>query len=207
MKRILISLLGITGIVLFVFSVIYGSLQIEGYNHISQYISESYATGVANNEVTRFYGYIPAGILLALFCWSAIPYLPKTKLIITGMLGLGILYGIGTVLVAGFPCDPGCPMSGDDVSLSQAIHNFSGGIMYALAPLCLFAIGYGLMQVSHPFARLTLVAAICAAIFSYAILLNPTSSHVGLTQRLAELSYLSWFGMLAWHLPKRAFTA
>lgn len=202
MKKELVVFCGIMGILLFVFAVLFGSFQVEGYSHISQYISESYAEGVPNNQISRFVGYIPAGILIALFCIGALKFLPKSKNISVGLIGLAIFYGLGTVLTASFPCDPGCPMSSDNVSTSQAIHNFSGGIMYALAPFCLLLIGQGLQKAQHAFGKTTLFLGLISLVFSYRILFNPEGGNVGLMQRFAEVSFLIWFALCVLNIRK-----
>ncbi len=202
MKREFVVFCGTTGILLFIFAVVFGSFQIEGYDHSSQYISESYAKGVPKNWIPRFVGYVPAGILMALFCIGTLKFLPRSKHISIGLIGLGIFYGIGTVLTASFPCDPGCPMSSGNASTSQAIHNFAGGIMYAVAPFCLLLVGQGLQKAQHTFGKTTLILGLIALVLSFRTLLDPEAGNVGMIQRFAELSFLVWFALCILNIRK-----
>ena len=59
--------IGILGVLFFAIPSIIGGFQINNYNPVSQFISESMAIGTPNGKLLRYYGYIPSGILLSLF--------------------------------------------------------------------------------------------------------------------------------------------
>jgi len=87
---------------------ILGGFQFEEYNHISQFISETYASGTPYGSQLRFFGYLPSGIMLFLFAISVPKFLPKSKLIKIAFWLFAVFYGLGTVMVSVFPCDEGC---------------------------------------------------------------------------------------------------
>ena len=99
MSNKLIAYIGILGVSLFAITAIVGPLLIDDYSVISQYISESFASNTEYGWYLQYFGYVPSGILIAAFCITAPKYLPESKLIIAGFLGLLIFYGIGTVTV------------------------------------------------------------------------------------------------------------
>jgi len=66
MKRKILFVSGLVGALLFIAAGIFGGLQIEGYNFVSQYISESYANGLPNTTYLR-YMYMASGLFLFAF--------------------------------------------------------------------------------------------------------------------------------------------
>ncbi len=135
------SWFGISGVVLFVATTIVAAMLLPGYSQVSQLISESYAIGTTYGIQLRFMGFMPAGICIAVFAFSAIRILPKSKLTQVGFWGLGLFYGLGTVVVSFFPCDKGCNKEFIDPSISQIIHNLTGLLTYLVVPACLIMIG------------------------------------------------------------------
>ena len=110
---------GISGVVLFVATTVVGAMLFPGYSHVSQLISESYAIDTAYSLQLRLLGFMPAGICIAVFAFTAIKVLPKNALTKTAFLGIGIFYGLATVVVSIFPCDKGC----NKELITQAFHN------------------------------------------------------------------------------------
>ena len=141
MNKRMIFWTGIIGVTLFSVASILGGFQFDNYNPLSQYISETYAIGTPYGETIRYFGYIPSGLLLTFFAFSALRTFPKSYLIKTGFWGLGIFYGIATIIVGIFPCDKGCNRELVDPSISQLIHNLTGFLTYILVPLSIIAIG------------------------------------------------------------------
>jgi hypothetical protein len=94
---------GILGAVLFIATTIIGGFVFEDYSHISQYISESYASGTEYGHLLRWYGYVPSGLLIAVFCFSKARFLSEYKYAFFGFIGFGVFYGIFTSLVSVFP--------------------------------------------------------------------------------------------------------
>ena len=189
----LVFLAGVLGTILFVTASILGGAQIEGYSIISQYISESYATGLPNTKYLRVI-YIVSGILIALFGFLAPSFLPKSKGIKIGFWLFAIFYGFGTVVTGLFPCDIGCNPDPEVASLSQFIHNTTGFFTYVFVPFCILAIGFSIKRTLGK-TKFSMVSIFCGILaFALVVLLfgNPTGSYIGLFQRLIEGSILFW---------------
>jgi len=71
MSKTLTYWLGFLGVLFFIVAAILGGFQFEDYSHLHQFISESYATGTPYGEQLRFFGYVPSGIMIALFALFA----------------------------------------------------------------------------------------------------------------------------------------
>lgn len=192
MKNKLIFYTGILGVSLFAISSIAGGLLIEGYSVQRQYISESYAIDTDYGLVLRSFGFIPSGVLIAIFCFSAHRYFLSSQLTKIGFYGMGIFYGIATVVVGLFPCDSGCNKEFIDPSISQLIHNLAGSLTYLFVPASMILIGVGLNQF-RPYKRLIMTIIICAIIsilFIWVLFSNPNSQYLGVYQRIVEIMFI-----------------
>lgn len=199
MTNKLVAYIGILGVSLFAIAAIVGPLLIEDYSVVSQYISESFAADTEYDQYLQYFGYVPSGILITIFCFSAPKKLPSSKLIIAGFFGLALFYGLGTVLVGFFPCDAGCPTDVIDSSLSQLIHNAMGSLTYIFLPICIIAIGLGLKKMEG-YSRLSQIAmatAIISGIFIFILFSNPESDYRGVLQRVIETSFITFMVSIA----------
>jgi hypothetical protein len=185
---------GLLGVLLFVGAALLGALQIEDYNPISQYISETYATGTPYGEKLRYFGYLPSGLLLTAFAFLARNHFPKNSFVKLGFWGLAVFYGMATVLVALFPCDAGCNKAFIDPSISQIIHNLIGFLTYAFVPLSIILIGIGLRQhkVYAAFTNLTVGCGLFSMLFVGLLFADPLSDFAGLYQRIIEGTFMLW---------------
>jgi Protein of unknown function (DUF998) len=198
---------GITGVSLFILTCVLGGWQFDDYSHIAQYISETYATGTPHGPLLRFLGFIPSGLLLALFAWGAHRLLPPSGAARAGFLGLGLCYGLGTVVCSLFPCDPGCGrLSPSNASPSQLIHNLAGLLTYLTVPLALIALGVAARK--WPGGRFVslagIVCGVTAVVGALLFLGDPTSTVAGLIQRLTESAILAWIVICAAYLRGRS---
>ena len=199
MTNKLVAYIGILGVSLFAIAAIVGPLLIEDYSVVSQYISESFASDTEYGWYLQYFGYVPSGILITIFCFSAPKKLPSSKLIIAGFFGLALFYGLGTVLVGIFPCDAGCPTDVIDSSLSQLIHNAMGSLTYIFLPICIIAIGLGLKKMEG-YSRLSQIAmatAIISGIFIFILFSNPESDYRGVLQRVIETWFITFMVSIA----------
>jgi hypothetical protein len=199
MTNKLVAYIGILGVSLFAIAAIVGPLLIEDYSVVSQYISESFASDTEYGWYLQYFGYVPSGILITIFCFSAPKKLPSSKLIIAGFFGLALFYGLGTVLVGFFPCDAGCPTDVIDSSLSQLIHNAMGSLTYIFLPICIIAIGLGLKKMEG-YSRLSQIAmatAIISGIFIFILFSNPESDYRGVLQRVIETWFITFMVSIA----------
>ena len=190
----LIFWVGILGVAIFCIASILGGFQFDNYNPISQYISETMAVDTPYGKELRLFGYIPSGILLTIFSIAGIKKFPKLTLIKIGFWGLGIFYGIATIVVGLFPCDQGCNKELINPSVSQVIHNLTGLFTYIFVPISIIIIGIGLRQ-SKKFKGLSKIAFYCGLIsigFIGLLFSNPETIYAGLFQRIIELSFITW---------------
>ncbi len=195
---------GLLGVVLFVIATVLGGLLLPGYSHLSQYISESYAIGTPYGPALRYYVFIPSGFLLALFAiLNASSFREKkTKL---GFWGIGIFYGVATIIVSIFPCDAGCNKELIDPSIAQLIHSLTGMLTYIFVPISLLVIGISFLK-SEDYSnmgKLAIASAVISFLFMFMLTSEPVPSYAGLYQRIIEGSILFWILAFSLHQQKR----
>lgn len=199
-------LIGIVGVSLFVISSILGGVLIENYSVISQYISESYAIDTEYGKILRIIGYIPSGFLIALFCFLAVSYFQSSKQLKIGFYGIGVFYGLATIVVAIFPCDSGCNKELIDPSSSQLIHNFVGSLTYLFVPIFMILIGSGLKKTSNKwFSLQSILLGVLSILFVYMLVANPNSEYIGIYQRMVEMFFVIWIIFCALAINKSTF--
>lgn len=193
MNNNVLFLIGILGVSLLVASFILGGLLIENYDIVRQFISESYAIDTEYGLLLRIFGYIPSGVLIALFCFLSVHYFQPNAWVKIGFYGLGIFYGLGTSVTGIFPCDSGCNKEFINPSLSQLIHNFAALSMYLLAPFFLILIGFGLKKLSfYRFSLQSIFLGIISFILIGVLGSELVSEYTGLYQRMIELTFILW---------------
>lgn len=202
MSRTLIFTIGFLGVALFVTTTILGGLLVEQYSHISQFISESYAIGTPHGHALRFWGFLPSGLLMALFAFSLKKPLDGSQAVNLGLTGVGVFYGLATVVTSIFPCDAGCNPEMINPTISQLVHNLTGMLTYLVTPVSLAIIGFGLRQ-KKEHRTLALASVACAGMSFFFVLVlfsSPASAVAGLLQRIIEGSILTWFLLAAWQI-------
>lgn len=197
------AIIGILGSLLFIGTAIISGFQFTHYSHVSQFISEAYAFGTPYGIYLRIFGYIPSGIMLALFGFGASAYFKKSSLIKLGFVGFACFYGIGTVIVSIFPCDAGCNVEWINPSVSQIIHNLLSVAVYLIVPWCLIFIGIGMKKLKTGYlAPVSLILGTISGVFVLLLFSDPFSDFVGMFQRIVETSILSWVFIVAIHILK-----
>ena len=194
MSNKLVFWTGILGVTFFGVASLLGGFQFDSYNPISQYISETMAVDTPYGKVLRFCGYIPSGVLLTIFSFAGIKKFPAYTLTKIGFWGLGIFYGIATIVVGLFPCDIGCNKELVNPSTSQIIHNLTGLLTYIFVPISIIVIGISLRQLKK-YYRLSKIAVVCGLIcivFIGLMLSNPLTNYAGLFQRIIEGTFIIW---------------
>ena len=203
MNKKITFLIGITGVSLLFSTFILGGLLIENYDIFSQYISESYAIDTKYGIYLRFFGYVPAGVMITLFCFLGLNYFQPNTLLKIGFYGIGIFYGLGTIVTGIFPCDSGCNRELIDPSFSQIAHNFSALIMYLLTPLFIILIGLGLKKSTYmSFSIQCLVLGIISSFFVFILGSDLSSEYIGIYQRTIEFLFVLWVVLCAFKIKK-----
>ena len=188
-----IFFIGVLGVSLLAASFILGGLLIENYDIVSQFISESYAIDTEYGLLLRIFGYIPSSILITLFCFLGVKYFQPSILIKIGFYGIGIFYGLATLVVGIFPCDSGCNKALIDPSFSQLIHNFTGLLTYLFVPFLMILIGLGLKKSTYySFSVQSILLGIVSFLLVCVISSDLNSEYIGLYQRIIELVFVLW---------------
>jgi len=197
--------LGIAGVVLFTITCTIGGFLIEGYSIQSQYISETYAIDTQYGLLLRLIGHIPSGILFTLFGFLAYPYFPSNRSIKWGWIGIALSYGVGTILVAVFPCDSGCNRDFINPSTSQVIHNIMGLVVYVFMPVSITIIGVGLRKYKahRVLCRLAITIGLVSLVWVSIFLADNKSPILGFHQRGIEILFLIWILASAFWIKNR----
>lgn len=190
---------GILGVSLFLITTIVGGFLIEDYSMLSQFISETYAVDTKYGYYLRFFGFIPSGILIAIFSFLGMRFFKSYKWTKIGFVGVAIFYGLATVLVSIFPCDSGCNKELIDPTISQLLHNLIGALTYVVVPPSFILIGMGLKRITKHarFANQTITLGIAAIVGVFVFISNTNSQYIGLYQRLVELLFIIWIATCA----------
>ncbi|GAB5564119.1 MAG: hypothetical protein Wins2KO_11820 [Winogradskyella sp.] len=193
MKNKFVFFIGILGAFLFLITTLIGGFLIDGYDIHKQFISETYAIDTEYGLILRQFGYIPSGILLALFCILSEQHFKNSKSSKIGFYGVGIFYGLATIVVSIFPCDSGCNRELINPSTSQLIHNLTGALTYIVVPISIILIGFGVKRFdSKTFSKQSFVLGGIGLLFVIILFVSPNSDYVGLVQRIVELTFIMW---------------
>jgi peptidoglycan/LPS O-acetylase OafA/YrhL len=165
------SLLVLTTFYLIV-SIIYFGRKFPMYSHVRDTISELGEKGSLLERTVAYKVFLLVGFILILSAGALYfqDLRTNTQLNLCGLLAC---VGVGYVIAAFFPCDPGSPLTG---STRQSIHNFGGVIGYIGG-------AYFLIKTSLPiFPILGYLIISCSVAMSFSSL----SSWRGFIQRVAR---------------------
>ena len=197
-----VSNLGFIGVSLLIFTLIFGGLLIKNYDITNQFISESYAIDTKYGFFLRLLGYIPSGIIIALFCFLGEKYLDSKLVVKIGFYGIGIFYGLGTTVTGIFPCDSGCNKELLNISLSQIIHNIAALLMYLFVPFFIILIGLAIRKTKIWFSIKSILLGLISSILVYLFGLNLLVEYAGLYQRAIEIIFALWTILCAYEIKK-----
>lgn len=185
---------GISGVILFVLASFLAHLQMNRFYPMSQYISESFALGTPYGTYLRFLGILPSGILFTLFAIKVPALVDDYKPAKWGFYLFALFYGMGTVLIAIFPCEFGCSRGQSEISTIQAIHNALGMLTYFLTPFALIFIGTKLkgLLLNGNLSAVSFVSGFASLLFVYLFVTGLEGNFAGLFQRFAEAIFLIW---------------
>ncbi|MBX9783365.1 MAG: DUF998 domain-containing protein [Chitinophagaceae bacterium] len=204
MTKSTVSNIGIAGVVLFVAAAISGALLIPGYSQVSNFLSESYAIDTTYGIYLRLMGYIPSGLLILFFCFSAVKYLSQTKATTIALRGIGLFYGGGTILTGIFPCDAGCNKEMINPSVAQFIHSISGLFSYVTVPFFVIMLGFAALKWKDAVytGKVILLCGFVSLVFAVLFFSQLNSPYGGLIQRILEGSILLSITFTAFYLKK-----
>jgi len=152
--------------------ILYFGFKKPSYSHIKDTISELGQYGTKHAKLVNYGLFLPVGVLLFI-----IAFLNSSNNVV---VGLSISLGIGYVVSAFFPCDPGSPFTG---SGRQQVHNLGGFFEYAGGLLFLMrASEQELSFFNIDYKLLAFMVIVCIIITSI-----PKNPIRGLAQRIAEL--------------------
>ena len=200
-----VSNLGFIGVSLLIFTLIFGGLLIENYDITNQFISESYAIDTKHGFFLRLLGYIPSGIIIALFCFLGEKYLDPKLVVKIGFYGIGIFYGLGTTFTGIFPCDSGCNKELLNISPSQIIHNITALLMYLFVPFLIILIGLAIRKTRYRFSIQSTILGLFSLIFVYLFGSELLGEYVGLYQRIIEIIFALWIILCSVEIKKRPY--
>jgi len=195
---------GISGVTLFTLTTIIAGFFHSNYSPISQFISELYAVNAPNANFIRYTFYIPSGILLFLFGIFVQQEVPKSSLATLGFLGVGVSYGLGTVICGIFNCDAGCNPEFINPTLSQLVHNLTGFLTYCTVPFAILCVAIASLKWKNAtsFTNLSFVVALVSFGFMLVLNSNLESLYKGLIQRVIEGSILIWIVLCSLYISK-----
>ena len=200
-----VSNLGFIGVSLLIFTLIFGGLLIENYDITNQFISESYAIDTKHGVSLRLLGYIPSGIIIALFCFLGEKNLDSKLVVKIGFYGIGIFYGLGTTVTGIFPCDSGCNKELLNLSSSQIIHNTAALLMYLFVPFFIILIGLAIRKTRHWFSIQSVILGLFSSILVYLFGSDLLGKYVGLYQRIIEIIFALWIILCSLEIKKRPY--
>lgn len=192
---------GVIGVFTFILTTIIAGLFYPNYSHTTQFISELYAVDAPNADSIRYCFYLPSGVALFLFGVFALQETPKSILGTFGFLGIGMAYGLGTVICAIFNCDAHCNPDFISPSISQIIHNFAGFLTYLIVPFSILFVAIAVRKWKNAASLSVLSFVIAAVCFVFFVFLN-AAPFKGLIQRIIEGSILLWIISCAVYIHK-----
>jgi len=110
------------------------------------------------------------------------------------MLGFIILYGIGTIICCIFYCNSRYNPHNVNPSISQIIHNITGGLFYLFLPFLYFSIFLASKKwpINKTFSYITFLLTFFSLILIIILFQDFKSINKGLYQRLIEATLLIW---------------
>ena len=180
MNILLTSIVGLASIYLLAMIIVLGRRK-PGYSHAVHTISELGEVGAPQQHLVAYGVFLPVGAASSVVAFCLAEQSQSAAL-------LAAAVGVGYVVAAFFPCDPGSPVFG---SLRQTIHNIGGGIEYAGG-------GIALMKLAEDFDQPFRAGGFVVLAVLACLTLLPPSTPRGAIQRVGEsllfglLMYAIW---------------
>lgn len=201
-KRLLPLALPVCSFIWFTSTVVIAGHFYPGYRHTTQFISELGATGSPHGKYVNYLGFFPAELLVIGFVLVSYLVIPRTKLNITGLLFVAV-YAMCLGVAAFSPCDFECKP--DMPTLSHNVHMASAVPGYLSAIIAMFCIAIGAKSWTK--SPVFEVAGFIAGALAILVFLNldPSSTTIGLNQRMLELVIYAWLIFFGYSLSQYGF--
>ncbi|MGE0594163.1 MAG: DUF998 domain-containing protein [Vicinamibacterales bacterium] len=199
----ILALGGIGGPLLFVAVTVVAAWLRPGYSHVTSFISELGATGTPNAAFMNYAGFVPTGLMLAVFGFALSACLPRDRWR-GATSALVAIFGIGVIADGFLNCDPGCPETGG--SVENLLHNRIAPVAFlcASAGAAIVGLRYRHLagwRVLSWFSLVSSAAALCFLVFLASSL--ESRALTGVWQRLLLTVLFTWCAVVGW----RAFAA
>lgn len=179
-------------------AVVWGGVVYPGYDHARQFMSELGATGAVTGSRVSRWGFVPNGVLVAVFSLLAAWILRRNALAVVACLLLAG-NGIGMAGAGVYPCDFECSRS--DPSAAALLHDLFGGLGYLCAILGVGLASLWARKSDAPWlAPLGVVVLIVSVIGFYGVVAEVELA--GLFQRAMETALAVFMLALGWALTK-----
>lgn len=188
----LVALGGVIGPMLFVAVTVYAAASSENYDHLHQFISELGATGAVTAPLMNYIGFVPSGVMIALFGLGLKAHLPTNR-INTLLCALVCVFGLGVAVEGLISCDLGCPQGAG--TTENVIHNTLAPIIFLSLIVTITSFGF-LWRKDSSLSKLStysLVSGVLALVSLGALASTLESRELtGLWQRILLLLLFSW---------------
>ncbi len=167
------------------------------FSHGQKFVSELNASGSLFANVIGYLGFLPIGLITLFFIGQLKQALEWSKRVATGLIFLGFS-SLDWLVTAVFPCDVGCPTTGD-ISVSQTIHNLSGLFSTVLVPIGIFLLIRPLQKMKfHPSVVVFSIISIIAYIASFGLIVGHVFEEFnGGIQRTSLLFFYGYLSALS----------
>ena len=180
-----LALGGLAGPVLFVSLILLCGALRPGYSHVTQFISELGERGGSHAALMNFLGFIPTGILLAVFGVSLAYLFPRTSLSLAAAILL-VVYGLGITGAGLYSCDPGCPSR--DLSFEATMHR-----VVSISAFIAGILGIRSLGAWRSWWRYSAVSSVMALVFLVVVGVTEQSRvFTGVWQRLSMVTMDLW---------------
>jgi hypothetical protein len=171
-----------------------------GYNPLTQTSSELGATKAPTMELQAL-NFAILGILTMIFAFGLGVHNRsfRSTAILVG------IYGFGTLIVAGLPCDPGCSFKGTSpLQIAHSLDALVSFVVFAIAPLLFWRSSKALPPWTRSSTWSLRVAIVAIPLLGayLGITVLSLSPYVGLLQRLFLGLLLAWMVMIAYKMAR-----
>ena len=167
------------------------------FSHAKSFVSELNQSGSLYASTIGYLGFVPLGLVTLFFILGLKQTLGKTKRVTIALFFL-CFSALDWLVTAFFPCDAGCPVTGD-ISVSQSIHNLSGLFSTILVPVGIFLLISPLKKMKfHPLVIVFSMASIIAYLASFVLIVgNVFEGFEGGIQRISLLFFYGYLSALS----------